>query len=347
MSPVQLVRKKRFRKFSEVKLQRSRNHRGISTTVKCCPFVLGIAVRIPESATVTHLINFNPNLLHLGSVPWNPVESISLEVFLRRLQLLHRLPHKRWDLDNLPRSCATLYGQMLKQQVLTTILHSLQRDYEYLVELLFMERATKNRGTLQNTWNRTTNTWNRTTSQLRVKTKHIPAIVMMIVFMGSLQMLVARSSSLSSSSSSSSSSPPSNHHHHHHHHHYHHHQIITIISLIIIKSSSSPSPLSSSSSSSPSPSCSSSPCAVMASTVGRRSILLPIFFLLKLNDASTELKHYGNDNIEEDYDNDEEFKIQSMFVNLNEGRLLPVFGRGLPLMHTVCHLAKGSGQTCQ
>merc|ERR550532_2185620 len=90
---VQLVRKKRFRKFSEVELQRSGNHRGIGATIECPPFVL---------------INFNPNLLDLGSVSRNSIEPIRLEVFLRRLQFPHRLPDKRWDLDNLPSSCAAL-----------------------------------------------------------------------------------------------------------------------------------------------------------------------------------------------------------------------------------------------
>ena len=51
-----------------------------------------------------------------------------------------------------------------------------------------------------------------------------------------------------------------------------------------------------------------SPCAVMASTVGRRSILFPTALLLKLNDASTELKDVGINYIEEDHD-DENVKI--------------------------------------
>jgi len=72
------------------------------------------------------LINFNPNLLDLGSVSRNSVESISLEVFLRRLELLNRLPDKRWNLDDLPGSCAAF------------------------IELLFMKRATENSCTLQN-----------------------------------------------------------------------------------------------------------------------------------------------------------------------------------------------------
>ena len=52
-----------------------------------------------------------------------------------------------------------------------------------------------------------------------------------------------------------------------------------------------------------------SPCAVMASTVGRRSILFPTALLLKLNDASTELKDVGINYIEKDHDNDENVKI--------------------------------------
>ena len=63
-------------------------------------------VKIQEA--LTHLINFNPDLLDLSSVPWNSVESISLKIFLLRLKLLYRLPHKRWNLDDLPCSCTAL-----------------------------------------------------------------------------------------------------------------------------------------------------------------------------------------------------------------------------------------------
>ena len=100
----------------------------------------------------------------------------------------------------------------------------------------------------------------------------------------------------------------------------------------------------------------SSPCAVMTSTVGRLSILLPIFFLLPTNDANIELKYIGYDHVEKDpigYDHVEKapysdgkviFLIRDEF---GDGLVEPwsVFGRTRSPLHVVGYLSKGAGQT--
>ena len=63
--------------------------------------------------TKSYLVNLNPNLLDLGSISWNSVESVSFQIFLLGLELLHRLPHEWWDLDDLPCGRATLGGQFM------------------------------------------------------------------------------------------------------------------------------------------------------------------------------------------------------------------------------------------
>ena len=72
-----------------------------------------ISINLFETLTKSYLVNLNPNLLDLGSISWNSVESVSFQIFLLGLELLHRLPHKWWDLDDLPCGRATL-GEQLK-----------------------------------------------------------------------------------------------------------------------------------------------------------------------------------------------------------------------------------------
>ena len=90
----------------------------------------------------------------------------------------------------------------------------------------------------------------------------------------------------------------------------------------------------------------SSPCAVMTSTVGRLSILLPIFFLLPTNDANIELKYIGYDHVEKAPYSDGKviFLIRDEF---GDGLVEPwsVFGRTRSPLHVVGYLSKGAGQT--
>ena len=70
------------------------------------------SISIFKTLTKSYLVNLNPDLLDLGSISWNSVESVSFQIFLLGLELLHRLPHKWWDLDDLPCGRATLGGQL-------------------------------------------------------------------------------------------------------------------------------------------------------------------------------------------------------------------------------------------
>ena len=71
-----------------------------------------ISIYLFETLTKSYLVNLNPNLLDLGSISRNSVESVSFQIFLLGLELLHRLPHEWWDLDDLPCGRATLGGQL-------------------------------------------------------------------------------------------------------------------------------------------------------------------------------------------------------------------------------------------
>ena len=71
------------------------------------------SISIFKTLTKSYLVNLNPNLLDLGSISWNSVESVSFQIFLLGLELLHRLPHKWWDLDDISCGRATL-GEQLK-----------------------------------------------------------------------------------------------------------------------------------------------------------------------------------------------------------------------------------------
>ena len=121
--PVQVVREKRLRKFSEEKLQGSSNYCSVSAAVKSRPLILekkGIFGEFcqslpgparPESSGSCwrHLQlcvewKAQQEMVDVSNPTWNSVEPVSLEVFLLWFQLLHRLPDKRRNLDILPGS---------------------------------------------------------------------------------------------------------------------------------------------------------------------------------------------------------------------------------------------------
>ena len=51
---------------------------------------------------LSHLVDIGPDLLNLGFIPGNSVESVCFKIILFRLKLLNGLPHYWRDLYDLP-----------------------------------------------------------------------------------------------------------------------------------------------------------------------------------------------------------------------------------------------------